>query len=504
LRVAEFLFESRLPPDTEYTFKHAMTQEAAYASVLREQRRNLHVELVRAIEALYEGRLAEQVDRLAEHALAGELWPEATHYLLRAANRAIERSAHVQAADLLQRGLDAMQHLPDTQDRLRIELGYLKALGVTMMALRGWGAQEVSDAYTRARPICEQLDDQQELFVALRGQGQFHMIRGELHTAHELGRQCTAIAQARDNVGVRLETHHLFWSTSFFMGNVAEAEEHAARGMMMYRQDRDHRLTYMYSGHDPGVCCQCFSGLMLWQRGYPHKAVARCQSAFTLAEQIGHPLTLALAQWAMSYVHLFRNEAAEAALWAEREIALCQEYQLPLLLSQGAFQLGWALAEQGDPEAGIARMQEGLFGVTSTGAEMGLPYLIALLGEAQAKAGRPDVGLTEIERALAMARTNGGSFQAAEVFRLKGELLLLRHGRGMRSEAEACFREAVAIARGQGVRLPELRALAGLVRLKGKASGLDDERRELATACAALEEVQDLRDVQEAQALLRA
>jgi hypothetical protein len=135
---------------------------------------------------------------------------------------------------------------------------------------------------------------------------------------------------------------------------------------------------------------------------------------------------------------------------------------------------------------------------------MGLPYLIALLGEAQAKAGRPDVGLTEIERALAMARTNGGSFQAAEVFRLKGELLLLRHGRGMRSEAEACFREAVAIARGQGVRLPELRALAGLVRLKGKASGLDDERRELATACAALEEAQDLRDVQEAQALLRA
>jgi predicted ATPase len=195
LRAAEFLFESRLPPDTEYTFKHAMTQEAAYGGLLRDHRRALHVDLVHAIEHLYEKRLDEQVDRLAEHALAGDLWPQAVRYLLRAANRAIERSAHAPAADLLQRGLEAMRHLPETPDLLRAELGYRKALGVTMMALKGWGAQEVSDAYIRARGLSERLGDKQELFVVLCGQGQFYMMRGEPRTARALGERCTTLAE---------------------------------------------------------------------------------------------------------------------------------------------------------------------------------------------------------------------------------------------------------------------------------------------------------------------
>ncbi|MFL5251490.1 MAG: response regulator [Rhodopila sp.] len=501
LRAAEFLFESRLPPDTEYTFKHAMTQEAAYGSLLCDHRRNLHVELVHAIEHLYEKRLDEQVDRLAEHALAGELWPQAVRYLLRAANRAIGRSAYAPAAELLQRGLDAMRHLPESPDLLRTELGYRKALGVTMMALKGWGAQEVFDAYTRARELSERLDDEQELFVVLCGQGQFHMMRGEPRFARALGEHCATLAESlRGGPDMIIETHHLLWSSHFYLGDYAKAETHTRQGMALYDPDRDHHLRYQYSAHDPGVCCRCMSGLISWQHGHADAALARCHEALALAERTGHPVTLAVAQRAMSYIHMFRREPAEVRLWAERLIAVCDEYQLPLLLSQGAVQLGWGLAEQGDLQAGILQMRNGMSDLSATGAEVGLPFFAALLGEAYAKAGRPEQGMMEIDQALATAERNGAWFQGPDILRLKGELLRQREP----DEAAACFRKAVAIARAQSARLPELRAATSLARLLRSGVEGAAARQALVAVFASFAEGLSTADLLEARDVLQA
>jgi predicted ATPase len=212
-------------------------------------------------------------------------------------------------------------------------------------------------------------------------------------------------------------------------------------------------------------------------------------------------MTLALACWSMSYVHLCRREPAEAQAWAEREIAICEEHQLPLRLFQGAFQLGRALVERGEPEAGIARMRQGLAGVGTTGFEIWLPYFVALLGEAHAEAGRPEEGLAEVERALAMAEGSGAGFQVPEMLRLKGELLLRRPAPD-RAAAEACFRGAVAAARAQGARLPELRALTSLARLpRGGAEGAA-ARDALASAYGWFTEGFDTLDLREARALL--
>lgn len=461
LQSAEFLFETRLPPELEYTFKHALTHEVAYSSVLRERRRELHTRLVGAIEELYADRLDEQVDHLARHAAAGGLREKAIRYLFQSAGRAIRRSAHLQAIDLLKRGLEIIAELPETPALLRAELDYQKALGVTLMAARGWGASEVSDAYTRARELSERIGDSRELFVALRGQGQFHMIRGELGTARAVGERCIALFAGTTDRGMHIETHHLFWSNSFFMGAFGETEHHAGQGIAAYRRDRDHELTFIYSGHDPGVCCRVFAGLSCWQRGQPDAAVRRCREALALAEDLAHPLTLALAYWGLSYVHLFRREPAEAQRWAELEIALCERYLLPLLLSQGRFQLGWALAELGRAQAGIARMEEGLEALQATGAEMGRPYLLGLLGEAYARMGKVDEGLNRIHMAQEAASPHGAKFQLPEILRLKGELLLM----GDEPEplaAEGAFIEALSIARGQGARLSELRIALSL------------------------------------------
>lgn len=463
LQSAEFLYQTRLLSDPEFTFKHALTHQVAYETVLKERRRAAHVRLVGLIEELYANRLEEQVERLAHHALGGELRDKAIHYLFRSASKAIQRSAHQQAIEYLERGLELIASLPDSQVRLRQELDYQKALGVTMMAAKGWAAKEVLDAYTRARVLCEELGDERELFIALRGQGQYHMIRGESRVARDLGDRCFDLAAGSEDVGVHIETHHLFWTNSFFMGDYANAELHCGKGVDLYESDRDHALTFVYSGHDPGVCCRSFSALIQCLCGRPDQALDGCRQALDLAEQLNHPLTTALAQWAFSYAHLFRREPHAARDWAEREIAVCEEYLLPLLHSQGMFQLGWALSELGELDEGIARMREGLAATSATGAEMGLPYFVALLGEALGKAGKPDEGLREVERALSTAKEHNARFQFSEILRLKGELLLML-SKSNGDTVKACFCESLETADKQGARLAKLRSAVSLAR----------------------------------------
>jgi DNA-binding SARP family transcriptional activator/class 3 adenylate cyclase/predicted ATPase len=501
LQAAEFLYQTRLLPQPQYTFKHALTRQVAYESVLRERRRAVHQQIVEISEALYADRIDEYVERLAHHALAGEQWPKAVDYLLRSAVRAMQRSAHQNAIQDLEKGLEVIERLPDSPERMRRELDYRKALGVTMMAAKGWAAKEVLDAYTRARVLCEALGDERELFVVLRGEGQYRMIRGESRIASELGERCAALAASSGDAGVKIETHHMFWTNSFFMGEYVQADSHSAQGISLYERTRDHGLTYVYSGHDPGVCCRGFSALIHCIDGRPDRSLALCADALELARQVRHPLTMALAHWAYSLAHILRAEPEPARVWAERELAVGEEYLLPLLRSQGIFQLGWALAELGDLDGGIARMQSGLAAAAATGAQMESLYFTALLGEALGKAGKPDAGLAEIERALSAAKLHGARFQLSEMLRLKGELLLMRSNSRVR-EAEASFRESIEVADRQGAKLPKLRSATSLARL---LTGRGKVREALSLVRPAYEAVsggRDLDDMKAAAALI--
>jgi DNA-binding SARP family transcriptional activator len=501
LQAAEFLYQSRFLPTPQYTFKHALTHQVAYESLLKEKRRALHVRLLDISEALYAERADEHAERLAQHALAGEQSEKAVQYLFRSASKAIQRSAHQQAIHYLNQGLAIIETLPETPRRLRQELDYRKAMGVTMMAAKGWAAKEVLDAYTRARALCEQLDDRREMFIVLRGEGQYRMIRGEPRIARALGDRCEELAARMKDVGAHIETHHLFWTNSFFMGEYANADFHSAKGIALYERARDHPLTYVYSGHDPGVCCRCFSALVQCLSGSVDRSLEVCADALSLAEQLDHPLTTALAYWAYSLAHILRREPGPARAWAEREIAVCEEYRLPLLLSQGNFQLGWATAELGDLDGGIARMRDGLAALSATGAEMGLPYYIALLGEALGKAGKPEAGLGEIERALAIADQRGGNFQRSEILRLKGELLTTLSKTRL-PEAKACYREAVELADKQGARVPKLRAALSLARMLVAKGTHAQALAVLQPPYQAIKEGLDLPDLRAAAALL--
>jgi predicted ATPase len=285
------------------------------------------------------------------------------------------------------------------------------------------------------------------------------------------------------------------------MGEYAEADRHCAKGVSLYQRERDHALTYLYSGHDPGVCCRSFAALIQCLCGRPDRSLETCSDALALAQQLDHPLTTTIAYWARALVHILRGEPQLARHWAERVIAVSDEYLLPLTRYQGTLQLGWALVQLGELDEGIARMREGVEGTGASGAEMGLPYFAALLGEALGMAGRPDAGLVEVERALAKAEGNGARFQISEMLRLKGELLSMV-SKSSRSEALACYREAMAAADEQGAKLPKLRAALSLARLLTAEGKAQAARVALRSAYGALTEGRDTADARQAAVLL--
>ena len=463
LQGAGFLYELQLIPMQVFTFKHALVQKVAYDSLVHADRKLLHSRLIDTLESTLPHLIDDYVEKLSEHAISAERWDKAEEYLLRSAGRALQRSSHNLALSFLQKGLEILAKRPKSSDRDRVELEYQKLVGVAWMAAKGWGAEEVLAAYERAEVLCNELADEAERFIALRGRAQYYMISGRPRAAQTISLRCADMTKHLHDAGVAIETHHMFWTNNLFMGECGVAEKHAEEAIGLYDPDRHHALTYQYSGHDPGVCSQCVSGLAAWHRGALDRASERCHGALALAERLAHPLTTALAYWALSYLGIFRREAEPTLAWAQKEIAVCDEYLLPLLRSQGEFQAGWALAQLGDAQAGIAQMEQGVQAIRATGAEMGLPYFLGLLGETLASTGQKDRALEVLDQATASAMQNGTHFLLSEIVRTKAEVLAQLKDRNAK-EVEALFCSAIEIATKQNAPLPALRAATGWAR----------------------------------------
>jgi predicted ATPase len=470
LQSAGFLYESQLYPVQIFTFKHALVQKVAYESLLNADRQLLHSRLIDAVETLLPHLIDDYVERLAEHAIAAERWDKASWYLLRSAERALQRSSHNLALSFLQKGLVIVSKRPNSPDRARAELDFQKLVGVAWMAAKGWGAREVLSAYERAEALCDELGDESERFTALRGRAQYYMISGQPRAAQAISLRCAEMTKLMRDTGIAIETHHMCWTNNFFMGECGAAEKHAEEAIGLYKTDAHHALTYKYSGHDPGVCSLCVSGLASWHRGALDRASDRCHGALALAERLSHPLTTALAYWALSCLAIFRGEAESTFTWAQKEIAICDEYLLPLLRSQGEFQAGWAIAQLGEATAGIAQMERGVHAIRATGAEMGLPYLLGLLAKVVGDTGQRDRALSLLDQAIVSAKQNGTHFLLSEILRTKAEFLAQAKDRNSK-EIEALLRGAIDIAAKQNAPLPALRAATSLARF------LTDRRR---------------------------
>jgi predicted ATPase len=342
----------------------------------------------------------------------------------------------------------------------------------------------------------------------MRGLWYFYLIRMELQTARELGEQLLTLAKHVGDPALLLEAHYALGNTLNYLGDLTSAQAHFAQGMALYdpQQHRSHAFRY---GQDPGVACQAYAAITLWWLGYPDQALQRSHEALTLARELAHPFSLVYALFFAALLHQLRRERHLTQERAEAAIALSAEQGFALFVAGGTIFRGWVLAErfpesvagQGQMEEGIAQMQQGLAAWRGTGAKVLRPYGLALLAEAYAKVGQREEGLTLLAEALAVTHDTGERRWDAELYRLKGELLLERSAKDD-AEAESCFRQALEMARRRQAKSWELRAATSLSRLWQRQGKRDEARQLLTEIYDWFTEGFDTADLQEAKRLL--
>ncbi len=497
LQAAEFLYETRLFPERAYTFKHALTQQVAYQSLLTSTRQRYHQQLAQALEARPE-TVETQPERLAHHYTEAGLAAQAVGYWQRAGERNNTRSAYVEAVAHLTRGLEVLQTLPDTPARAQHELLLQTTLGPAVGASKGHGAPEVEAVYSRALELCRQVGETPQLFVALMGLWQFYLVRAQHQTARELGERLLSLAQRDGDPALLVQAHRALGEAFQNLGELVSAQQHLAQGSALYDPQQHHSRAIL---SDPGVYCLSFVAWVLWLLGYPEQALKRSQAALTLARELSHPPSLASALIFAVMLHQLRRERQLTQDRAEAAIALALEQGLPHQVAYGTIMRGWALAMQGQWEQGMAQIQQGLVAQHATGAEIARPSFLALLAEAHAAAGQAEAGLGVLAEALALVDHTGERYWEAEVYRRKGEFLL-RQAVPAAPQAEACFQQALAVARRQQAKSWELRTALSLARLWQQQGKRAEAQELLAPIYSWFTEGFDTADLQDARALL--
>jgi class 3 adenylate cyclase/predicted ATPase len=498
---SDLLHQRGVPPDATYMFKHALIQDIAYQSMLVSRRQQLHKRIAGTLVERFPETSGTQPELVAHHYTEAGLHDQAIDYWQRAGRRAVARSANVEGIAHFTKGLNVLAALPESRDRLEHELALRTGLGPALMSTKGLGAREVEQNYTRALELCRQLGERPELFAVLRGLWEFHELRGDLKTALELAEELFRLAVAVGDPALRLIAHDVLGDTLYWLGEFPRALEHLEHGAELYRFDEHRALAHQHAGYDPGVACQGFSAYALWYLGYPDQAVRRIEQAIALARELSQTFSTILAVEFAATIHQLRREVPRAKAYAETVIALSTEQANVFMLGCAMVEQGWAVAQEGQVDEGLALILRGMDECRSSGSVLEFPHPWASLAETYREGGRIDEALHAVAEGLKQAQVTSARFNEAELWRLKGELLLAGADPGA-EEAEHCFRGALEIARRQSAKSLELRAATSLSHLLQRQGKRDDARRLLAEVYAWFTEGFDTADLKDARALL--
>jgi class 3 adenylate cyclase/predicted ATPase len=483
---AELVYQRGLPPRSRYIFKHALIQDAAYQSLLKSTRQQYHQRVAQVLEQQFPETVEMQPELLAQHYTEAGLLAQAIPYWQRAGQRAVERSANLEAISHLTKGLELLNTLPDTPEHRQQELDVQTTLGWALSVTKGVAAPEVAVAYHRARVLCQEVGEPPQLFSVLRGLVPFYIGRGELQTARELGEQMLSLAQ-RGHDPARLADAHiqLGGSALYFLGEFGAARTHLEQGISNTTHREIFRLSRLAQ--------------TLWYLGYPDQALQQSQEALTLARERAQPAWLANALIYAANLHESRREEHRAYEQAEAALVLSHEQGFAFRLAEATMLRGWALVEQGQGDAGIAQIRQGIAAQRATGGRNTGP--LALLAKACWNLGQSEEGLRVVAEALAIANSNGEGRWMAELYRLQGELLLTLASEH-HAEAETCFHQALGVARRQQAKSWELRAAMSLSRLWQRHGKRSEAYELLAPIYGWFTEGFDTADLKDAKALL--
>jgi predicted ATPase len=468
--------------------------------LLREQRRALHARIAETLENQFADIIENQPEVLAYHYTEAGLNEQAVGYWHKAGQKAMQRSAHVEAIGHFTKGLEVLNTLPTTPARTQKELSLCIALGAPQIATKGYAAPEVERVYSRARELCKEAGSTPQLFPTLFGLWMFYNVRGELRTARDLGEELLIIAQRAQNSDFLLEAYSALGISHFWLGETLSAQEYLDQGIALYdtQQHRSHALLY---GIDPGVGCLTYAAWSLWLLGYPDRSIEMSQRALTLASEIGHPFSQARAlSWA-AMLHQFRREKQAVRQRAQEAFELSNKLGFPMWLAQSSILRGRVAAEMGEEKEGIAQMRQGLSAYTATGATVPCTYCFALMAEPYGNLGKMDEGFSALAEAMTAVEERGERWWESEIHRLKGELLLKLPVPDVQ-QASFCFQQALNVAHRQRARSLELRAATSLARLWQNPDKRQDAYDLLAPVYGWFTEGFDTADLKDAKALL--
>ena len=488
--------EPRLPVES-YAFKHALVQEAAYQSLLRSRRRELHLRIAEALESRFPQTARDAPELVAHHWTEAGAVEQAVAGWLAAGQRACERSEYREAIGHLRKGLELVPRLSDPDEQRSRELTLLLALGPALIMAEGAGTPEVGRLYVRALELCARLPESAPHFVAHWGWWRVSM-------DHRMGRaradKLLALAHNLGDSALLVQAHHSQWATLYMLGAHTECCRHIEAGLELYDPNHHHRHAALYGGHDARVCGLGERALALWLLGYPQEALVHVQSALAWAQQLRHVGSQAHAMDYAVVLHKFRRDVNAVYHGAGKLVAYASEQKLRVHRAKGAFFRGWARAILEDVDGGLSEMLDAIASEQSTDTPGDFTVYYEMLAETYGRAGRYDEGLHAVDEAFAQAARCGIVFWNAELHRRRGELLLASGGEN--AAAVACFQEALTCARSQEARSLELRAAIRLAQLHRQARELQAADAILRPVYESYTEGFDTPDLIEARELL--
>jgi predicted ATPase len=499
---AELLYQRGRPPRARYVFKHALIQDAAYASLLKSTRQQVHQQIAQVLETRFPALVETQPELVAQHYTAAGCAEQAVVYWQRAGQQASDRSANLEAISHCTTGIELLTTLPETPARTQHALILHIALGAALQIAKGHAAPEVEHAYAQAYALCQQVGETPELVPVLFGLWRFYNTRAQLHTARELGDTLLRLAQCAHDPALAVVAHYALGLTSFWLGALPAARMHLEAGIARYTPDQ-RRVPAFRMGQDPGVACRTYAAATLWSLGYPEQALARVHEALALAHELWHPFSLAFARCFAAFVSQFCRDVPAVHAHAEATVALSTEQGFPQWAVQGTILRRWALAMQGQGEEEIAQVRQGIAAYRATGAAVFVPYFYTWLADISAHLGHVEDGLQALAEAQALVEQHEERWWEAEIARLRG-VLLLKHPVTPQEEAETWLRQALDVARRQEAKSLELRAAMSLSRLWQQQGKQTEARALLAPLYTWFTEGFDTADLQEARALLEA
>jgi predicted ATPase len=476
---AELLYQRGIPPKATLTFKHALIQETAYQSLLKGTRQQYHQRIAGMLVGEFAETVANKPELVAHHYTEAGLGEQAVPFWQQAGQRALERSANAEAVSHLNRGLEILMNQPDTPERGRRELVLHLALGGPLIATKGYAATEVARSTTRARELVDQVGDTEQRFPVLYRQWVYHQVRAEYRTARTLGEEYLHHAEREGDPALVLMGHRILGVTQFSLGEFPTARVHLEQTLALYDAAQHRTLAFRFA-QDPQIACQAVLSLVLWLLGYPEQAGLLSHEALANARALEHIFTKSYALYFSSMLAAFGHQVEAVEQQAQALSALSEEQGLAFWLAYATALDGWTQTLRGHGEQGLPLMAKGMADAQSIGSDVFRSFLWTLLAEASAEDGQAPKGLRVLDETLAFVDTTGECFWEAEVYRLKGKLILHAECGVQNAEGTAagCFQQARGVARRQQAKSLELRAAMSLSRL-WQAQGKKEEARNL-------------------------